>query len=148
MAWICKILFLSPNIATTSQDNPSDLFLPKLNFKMKGVAWYVRGVGDKTNSWGDSHIPGLCYELLAENAELRQRLGYAWVLEFQHAALIVRKMCNAYQLKVLLLSSEELKNARDRAVQLTRGWHRLALTGRSVSHVLKEGNEKALATSS
>ncbi|CAK9030938.1 unnamed protein product [Durusdinium trenchii] len=36
----------------------------------------------------DSHIPGLCYELLAENAELR-------------------KMCNAYQLKVLLLSSEE-----------------------------------------
>lgn len=33
-------------------------------------------------------IPGICYKLLAENAELR-------------------KMCSAYQLKVLLMSSEE-----------------------------------------
>jgi len=35
----------------------------------------------------DSHVPGLCYELLTENAELR-------------------KMCNAYQLKVLLQKAE------------------------------------------
>lgn len=41
-------------------------------------------------------IPGICYKLLAENAELR-------------------KMCSAYQLKVLLMSSEEENEEKARA---------------------------------